>query len=156
MTLKNLHKRLDDWDFGIGIREPATETEINLLEDIWQVKLPKEFKDFLLKTNGFDGSCGNWGFVVYNINEIVNFNKINIDVEFLPKNVVQFGGDGGGEIFLIDFRLNQPYFGFTSGIVGMDEFLKLGKDFYEFIENYYWTSLRGFDFGERINKEIIL
>ena len=56
----------------------------------------------------------------------------------------------------MDLRLNQPFFGFTSGIMGMDEFLKLGKNFNEFIENYYWTSIKGFAFGEKINKQIVV
>ncbi len=158
MAPKDLHTRLEDWEFGKGIRESASETEIQKLEDVWKIKLPHDFKRFLLQTNGFDGACGDWGFVIYDIDEIISFYNHHTKTcnGSLPTNVVQFGGDGAGEIFLFDFRKNQFFWGFTSGIMGMDEFIKLGTTFNEFIENYYWTSMKGFEFGKAINEKLDL
>jgi hypothetical protein len=150
--MTDLHNRFEDSEYGIGMREGATEVELYQLKKVVGTNTPTDLIDFFRKTNGFDAVCGKWDFMVYPIDEILSLqNSLKISYpDYLPENVFQFGGNGADEIFLLDMRGSQHYFGFTSGIIGMDEFLKLGTNVYEFIETYALTSINGYEFAENL------
>lgn len=146
--MKLLHSRLDI----VTSRKGAEFSDITQTEKILNVLLPADLKQLLSGTDGVDGGCGEWGFVIFSVSELAEIHKqqVSESSDYLPKGVIQFGSDGGGEIFLVDLRSSQAFYGFTSGVEAMDNFIKLGCSLDEFIENYYWTSIKGFEFARSL------
>jgi hypothetical protein len=78
-----VHKlKNNDTNFGITLNPPASETDLNRLEDILNRKLPTELRDFYLLANGFETL--DYLFSVLPIDEIIQY-----QIE-LPDNEIYF------------------------------------------------------------------
>lgn len=78
---------------------PATTEEINAAEKELGLEFPKSYVDFLLITNGAEGSIGEENYLVlWSVNEIVELNNEYAVKEFTPQ-LTYFGSDGGGTAY---------------------------------------------------------
>ncbi|MBN2016296.1 SMI1/KNR4 family protein [Candidatus Dojkabacteria bacterium] len=89
-------------------QEPANIQVIKDLEDKIDKKLPKDYKDVLLHTNGFVGAVGENGwFELWKAEEVIDKNHgYKFDIE-LP-DILVVGSNQGGFKYGIDLR-KQPY-----------------------------------------------
>ena len=93
--IKNIMKNME-------FTTPATTEEINAAEKELGLEFPKSYVDFLLITNGAEGSIGEENYLVlWSVNEIVELNNEYAVKEFTPQ-LTYFGSDGGGTAYAFD------------------------------------------------------
>ena len=86
------------------LKAPAAQSAIDECESKLHIKLPQDYVDFLLRSNGADGPIGETGYVsLWPIEDIPELNKGYRIEEFAPGLLI-FGSDGGGEAFAFDLR----------------------------------------------------
>jgi hypothetical protein len=119
---------------GLKANQPATQEQIDKLQDELSIALPVDYVDFALVTNGADGAVGGGGYLsLWRIDEIAQFNKDYRVSDFAP-GLVLFGSDGGGEAFAFDARdasmaiVQVPFVGMS-----LSEVQPLAKNFNDFL-----------------------
>jgi hypothetical protein len=135
---------------------PTTEEEVQKLEETLGIKLPEDYRDFLLTYNGGhapeNGLCmfyeNNKGADTY-VNELFGINTsysaINPleDFEFYPyDDLLEIGIDDFGNIFCLGIKYGKVFFYDLDGalVIRADRDEKysppwIADSFYEFIEN---------------------
>lgn len=114
---------------------PATDNQLNDLEKQLDLKLPNDYKDFLLTTNGFDGFIGDFYCDFASADNIIENTKINC-AEYFPW-AIYIGTNGNLEMYVIDKRVNPIIFGLLPNIGSTDDFIPLGDTFDKFIKRLY-------------------
>ena len=97
--------------------------------------MPKDYKEFLKFTNGFEGTVNEF---------IVDFDPVDkiyqstqdTCADFFPW-AIYIGTNGGGEMFVIDTRQTPYQFGLLPNIASEKDFIPLGHTFEEFIRCLY-------------------
>lgn len=121
-------------DFNPG----ASEEVLRDIESKLGVSFPAQFADFLLKSNGVEGSIGNNSYLVlWPIEEMISLNDAYAVNEFAP-GLLLIGSDGGGVAYAFDTRVEtMPIVAVP--FVGMDlnEAVLCGRTFVEFLEYLY-------------------
>ena len=70
-------------------------------------ELPKDYRDFMMITNGGEGFIGPNSYVrLWKIEELASMNDGYETAKYLPDGLL-FGTDGGEEAFAFDFRTPQ-------------------------------------------------
>ena len=114
---------------------PATEGQIIELENELGIILPKDYKDFLRFTNGFEGALMNFIVILDPVDKVYQSTQ-DICAEFFPW-AVYIGRNGNLEMFVIDKRQNPYQFGLLPNIADDNDFIPLGDTFEKFIEHLY-------------------
>jgi hypothetical protein len=102
-----------------------------------KVRLPIQYVDFLLRSNGAEGNVGNSYLMLFPIEEIASINQANAVDEFAP-GLLLFGSNGGGTAYAFDTRssampiVEVPF-------IGMDlkETKPCGQTFVEFLRHLH-------------------
>ncbi|PXY44617.1 SMI1/KNR4 family protein [Flavobacterium hydrophilum] len=116
----------------------ATELEaIAKVEKELNIKLPKDYRDFLLITNGYDGTLGQSHVQFIRLEEVVKYTEMYCG-EFFPWTIY-LGSDGGNEMFVLDKREKQLQFGVMPFIGNKEDFIALGNTFEEFAKHLYYN-----------------
>lgn len=122
----------------IECNEPGTEAQLQEAEQKLGVKFPKEYREFILQTNGAEGGIGDYGYlVVWPVDVIAQYNE-DYEVEKYNTGLVYFGSDGGDIAFAFDKRdetMPIVLLPFTS--IELEEIEEYGDTFDEFINNLY-------------------
>ena len=120
---------------------PAEISMIELVEKNLGIKLPQDYVDFLLTTNGFDGMIGESYVVFEQIKKVEEYTS-NYCGEFFPW-AIYIGTDGGNEMYVIDKRGPNYNFGLLPYISDDKDFINLGDTFEGFVrrlyDNDFWT-----------------
>jgi hypothetical protein len=101
-----------DLEPGTWNKNPeATIEQIRVAEQSIRYKLPEDYVQLLLWSNGGEGFIGNTYWALWSVEEI---NQLNIDYQiasYLP-GLIAIGSDGGGECIALDYRTRteQPAF----------------------------------------------
>lgn len=106
---------------------PSTQQQILELEAKLNIILPQSYKDFLLITNGFEGTIGNSYAAFETVQNIYQSTLANC-AEFFPWAIF-IGSDGGGEMYIIDKRTSPVQFGLLPFIGDDEDFIPLGSTF---------------------------
>ena len=117
---------------------PISKKEIEEVEKELKVKFPQDYLDFMLKTNGGEGTIGEENYLrLWKIEELAENNKDYSVSEFAPGLLI-IGSDGAGTAFGYDFRNKKPQLVEVS-FIGLDVEKPNYKtnDFFEFIEYLY-------------------
>ena len=122
---------------------PSANLEaITKVENELNIKFPKDYSDFLLITNGYDGNLGQSYIQLIRVEQVVEYTEM-YGGEFFPW-VVYLGSDVGNEMFIIDKRENQLQFGVIPFIGDEEDYIPLGNTFEEFLghlyRNDYWSN----------------
>ena len=121
---------------------PADLEMIKQTERILSTKLPKDYVDFLLQTNGYEGQLGQSYSIFTPVDKIEEFTQL-YGTQFFPW-IIFIGTDGGGDMYVIDKRTNPLQFGLLPFISSDEDFIPLGDTFEEFIKHLYdndfWTT----------------
>ncbi|MFI5406508.1 MAG: SMI1/KNR4 family protein [Nitrososphaerales archaeon] len=126
-----------------NVFNPPTDIKtINRVEKDLNINFPEDYKDFLLITNGYDGTLGQSYVRFIKVEEISKFTDM-YGGDFFPW-VIYLGSDGGNEMFVLDKRGSELQFGVMPFIGEDKDFISLGKTFEEFVghlyNNDYWES----------------
>jgi hypothetical protein len=121
---------------NLEMNPPATAEALKAVEAMLVIEFPDQYKDFLLLSNGSEGSIGeNSYLVIWPIEEIVKRNDGYAVSEFVPE-LVYFGSNGGGSAFAFDKREKMtPIVKFPFDSIDIVDAKLLGNTFIEFLEN---------------------
>ena len=122
-------------DYENQLNPPVDTTKIQEVEKELDFKLPEDYLAFLEITNGFEGFIGESYCQFLRLEEIVEFTEGDCKENF--PWAVRIGGNGGGEMYVIDKREECPTYGIMSFIGGEEDLIPLGKDFEEFLKHLY-------------------
>ena len=116
-------------------KSPATDEQISELENLLQISLPSDYKEFLKITNGFAGLINEY-VAEFDSAENVYKNTETTCRMFFPW-AVYIGTNGCGEMFVIDKRQTPYQFGLLPNIAYENDFIPLGDTFEKFIQRLY-------------------
>lgn len=121
------------------LSEPTTIEIIEKEEEKLEIKLPEQYKKFMLYSDGAEGTVGDNAYlVIWPIDQIALLNEEYAVNEFTP-GLVYFGSDGGGMAYAFDFREKQEasivQFPFES--ISIKDVELCGSDFMQFLEYLY-------------------
>jgi hypothetical protein len=114
---------------------PAKISDIDLAEKKLGIKLPQDYVDFLLVTNGFDGMIGESYVVFEKLEKVVEYTTTYCG-NYFPW-AIYIGTDAGNEMFVIDKRGDNFTFGILPYISEESDFIKIGDTFEEFVMHLY-------------------
>ncbi|WP_199405131.1 SMI1/KNR4 family protein [Corallincola holothuriorum] len=124
---------------------PASVGEIQLLEEWLGTKLPKEYKKFLLETNGADTPIGvqepDDSVVLWSAKEISELTDAYCYEQYLP-GLVAIGSDGGGESIVFDTTHSKcsedwPVYRVPFADLTKESMVLLAENFKEWVSNGY-------------------
>ena len=136
---KTVLERFSKFTRGLTL-QPGTQQEvIEAAEFHLGLQFPQDYVEFMLASNGAEGSIGANGYVrFWPVEELVDMNDGYSVLEYAP-GFVLFGSNGGGEAFAFDGRTENislvelPFIPMTA-----DEALVRGKTFTEFLEYHFY------------------
>ena len=113
----------------------ASAAEIADVEELLEISLPEDYRDFLLESNGFEGFL-NESYLRLIPVEFLYDNTQDYCSEFFPW-AIYLGTNGGGEMAVLDTRKKPYQFGLLP-YLGVDEdFIALGDTFESFVKSIY-------------------
>lgn len=86
---------------------PAAAAQVAAAEQTLKKSLPGDFREFLLHTNGGEGMIGENYVMLWNADELAEYNESYQVNEYAP-GLLLFGSDGGGDGFAFDTRTASP------------------------------------------------
>jgi hypothetical protein len=100
MALQNLDELLSQFNCNA----PATIDQLDAFEASAQMRLPGEYREFLLRSNGGEGFIGPSAYaILWRVEELRLLND-GYEVEINAPGLFVFGSDGGGEAFAFDLK----------------------------------------------------
>ena len=132
--MRDLEKLLVEFDRNAG----ASADAIAECERHFGRELPKDYRDFMMSSNGGEGFVGANSYLrLWKIEELPSMNDGYEAAKYLPNSLL-FGTDGGGEAFGFDLRTSQmktvevPFIGME-----WEEALLISDSFYGFLRRLY-------------------
>lgn len=114
-------------------REPATDEMLERLEQTMNSHFPNAYKDFLLYSNGAEGTIGpSYYLSLWSIEDIKDLNDEYGVSDFTP-GLIYFGSDGGDIAFAFDIQNDYSIVEFPFESIHIEDAKFIGKDFDEFI-----------------------
>jgi hypothetical protein len=117
---------------------PIQIKDIEGVEDKLSIKFPEDYVNFMVNTNGGEGSIGEDSYLrLWKIEELIESNEGYGVEEFAPGLII-IGSDGGDTAYGFDFRTEHPIL-VEVGFIGMDleEPYFSASSFIGFIEYLY-------------------
>lgn len=117
----------------LELNTPATQNALKIFENTSRLELPKDYIDFLLKTNGAEGFIGDNYVIFWAIEELIELNKAYEVDEYKP-GLLLFGSNGSGEAFAFDKRslpMKIVQIPFIS--IDLKDSIELSSTFYDFL-----------------------
>ncbi|MBM7662807.1 hypothetical protein JOC85_003618 [Bacillus mesophilus] len=121
-----------------NVNGSISQKEIEEVEKELKVKFPQDFVDFMLLTNGGEGTIGEDSYLrLWKIEELIESNERYAVEEFAPGLII-IGSDGGDTAYGYDFRNENPLL-VEVDFFGMDleEPFFTTSSFFEFFEYLY-------------------
>ena len=87
----------ENWTYN----SPSSLESLNKLEDLTGLKLPPQYCEFMLKSDGGNGWIDERYYVIYSLREIYDLIKLYKEINYYTE-VIVFGGDGASEMFCFD------------------------------------------------------
>lgn len=117
----------------------ATSSLIREVESNLGLSLPRDYKKFMMESNGAEGPIGPHTYLMlWRIEELEDMNKAAAVDEFAP-GLLLFGSDGGGLSFAFDTRNPKlPIVEVPIEILSVDNAKQCGQTFQEFLEYLFY------------------
>lgn len=122
----------------MDLNKSADEKEIMEVENRIGVKLPIQYKEFMLYSNGAEGELGeNSYLVIWPIEEIISLNEAYSVNQYTP-GILYFGSDGGDIAYAFDIRNeNISIIEIPFESIHIEDAQLCAYDFIDFIEKMY-------------------
>ena len=115
------------------LESPTNIDNILYFEQKYKFNLPKDYKDFLLHSNGGEGEIGENGYLrLFPIEELIEVNNDYSIFEYL-NNILVFGSDGGGIGYAFDVS-NDSIVEVDFNSLNENDIFPLSENFDSFIE----------------------
>ena len=117
---------------------PATKEEIEQIEKEFNIKLPEDYKNFMLTTNGAEGPLGEYGYLaIFDTKEVKEYNTENPLKKSFPE-LFFIASIRGGYAYALDTR-KQPmkYVQVDDFATNYDEIEETADTFEKLIEYEY-------------------
>jgi hypothetical protein len=88
-----------------NLNEPASEGSLQSLERDLNIRIPDDYRAFMMSHNGGEGFIGRQYLILWRAEEIMPFNRDYQVSEYAP-GILLFASSGGGEGFGFDTRLD--------------------------------------------------
>jgi cell wall assembly regulator SMI1 len=108
-----LEQLLADFSGNPGVTEQVLQT----VEAVPGLRLPDDYRDFLIRFNGGEGFIGKHYLILWKAEELHQFNRDYQVNEYAP-GFFMFASDGGGDGFAFDTR-SSPYRVMEVPFIGM-------------------------------------
>jgi hypothetical protein len=120
----------------MDLNPPTTEEFLKDVEVKLGIRLPDQYKEFMLESNGAEGNVGTNSYLaIWPIEQIVQLNEEYAVNEFTP-GLVYFGSDGGGMAYAFDNRVKEtPIVEFPFESINIEDAKLCGNTFNEFLQN---------------------
>ena len=117
---------------------PATEIDLRNVEKEIGMSFPPQYKEFMLESNGAEGSVGDNSYLaIWSVEEIVPLNEAGGVEQFTP-GLVYFASDGGGTAYAFDKRTeNVSIVETPDDSIDIEEAELCGNTFMEFLQYLY-------------------
>ncbi len=122
----------------LHMNKPVKIECLEKIETYFKVKLPSQYVDFMLTTNGAEGNVGDNSYLVlWSAEEIVELNKDYGVEEFAP-GLLLFGSNGGMDAYAFDTRrdnlpiIEVPFIG-----MGQEKAKDYGDTLFDFFKYLY-------------------
>lgn len=119
----------------LTLNPPAIIDQIKEVEKHFQIEFPSDYVDFMLQSDGAEGSINEAYVQLWKIEDLP---RRNAGYEFKKDfaDLILFGSDGGGEAYAFEkqnnmFIVNPPYIG------SPEDTRKCAKTFSEFLQYLY-------------------
>ncbi len=124
---------LEEGLFGqMELAAPAKREAVAELEARLDVKLPDDYKDFLMQSSGAEGPIGTESYLVlWPLDDIVDHNLGYKVAESAP-NLLLFGSNGGGTAYAFE-RLGSDIEVVSAELVDISEVTGRWRSFHEFL-----------------------
>jgi hypothetical protein len=128
----NFEKYVSDVQLSL----PASIETILQTENKLGVKFPIGYIEFMLFSNGCEGTIGESYISIWPIEEIIDANE-NLEVEKYTPGLVLFGSDGGGEAFAFDMRGDSIKYIMVPYMLEFDAIIEQGNTIFDFFNRLY-------------------
>ena len=108
-----LESLLTDFTRTLGTTEQVLETA----EKTLHIKLPDDYRRFVMQSNGGEGFVGKHYLILWKVEELVRFNH-DYQVDDYAPGFLMFGSSGGGDGFAFDTKA-KPYRVMQVPFIGM-------------------------------------
>jgi len=135
MMDENIRSLLVGMESGL----PTTREVMEKAEAELRIKLPDQYIDFMLESNGAEGNVGAKSYLaIWSAEQIVQLNEAYAVNDFTP-GLVYFGSDGGGMAYAFDNRVEgiPPIVEFPFESIHVEDAKLCGNTFIEFLQNLY-------------------
>lgn len=96
---------------GLSPRRGATSGDVGRAEEELGVRFPRDYRAFLLASNGLEGSIGGDRYIMlFRVEDIAGINVAASTSEFAPGFVI-IGSDGGGTSYGFRWHGQSPEYG---------------------------------------------
>jgi len=119
---------------------PASIELIKDVENNLGIKFPKDYIDFMLLSNGCEGSIGENYIRFWKIEEIIQYNE-EYEVQAYTPDIIIFGSNGGGEAFGFDMRNKNIKYIMIPFMFDYDDIIDQGYLLNDFFERLYTDSI---------------
>lgn len=116
------------------LNPPTTSSALTDVEAKLRIKLPNQYIDFMMESNGAEGNIGRSYIAIWAAEQIVQLNEGYAVNEFTP-GLVYFGSDGGGMAYAFDNRTeNVSIVVIPFESIHIEDAKMCGKTFVEFLQ----------------------
>lgn len=117
----------------LDLNAPATEDAIQQAEEELGIRFPSQFRDFLLESNGGEGSISASYLALWPVEAIAQLNRDYQIDEYTP-GLVAFASDDGGMAYAFDTRAaNLPIVEIPFESIHIEEAKACGDTFVAFL-----------------------
>lgn len=132
MSIHLLRNLQTEEEFSQNIfQPPAHPAEIEQMEKTLEIKLPGDYKTFLMESNGFEGDIGESIVILEPVEKCIDFTQTTL-APFFPWAVF-IGSNGSNETYVLDKRGTNVQFGMLPSVGGERDFIPLGNTFEAFL-----------------------
>ena len=116
--------------------QPSNLEVISEIENKLGVKFPSDYIEFMLFSNGYEGSIGESYIAIWPIEELIEANE-SCEVEEYTPGLILFGSDGGEEAFAFDMRTDNIKYVMVPYMLEFEAVIDQGNSIMEFFERLY-------------------
>lgn len=134
MIKKDVKKLMKDVEF----EESVSEEIVIEVEGKLNINFPKEYREFILESNGVAGGIGDNAYlIIWPVQELVELNEEYGVKKFTP-GLVYFGSDGGGIAYAFDTRgMSIKFVEFPFDSIHIEEANVIAETFDDFLKVIY-------------------
>ncbi|MFL0267407.1 SMI1/KNR4 family protein [Candidatus Clostridium radicumherbarum] len=128
-----MKNKFEKYVSDVELSMPTSIEIISETENKLGIKFPSDYIEFMLFSNGCEGTIGESYISIWPIEELIDTNE-NLEVEKYTPGLVLFGSDGGGEAFAFDMRGDTIKYIMVPYMLEFDALIEQGNTIFNFFD----------------------